>query len=91
MQDISQDVFACDSFSLDEDDHLILKPNPFEFRLGTVHHRVTFRGTLAEWSLDAVGWLTAFLSDLSSRNGISTPLMIATELTRSPDESPRAV
>ena len=80
VRDITQDVFSCDSYSLSDDDHLVLQPDPFEFQLGTVHHRVTFRGTLAEWSLDAVGWLAAFLSDVSSRQGITTPLMITTEL-----------
>jgi hypothetical protein len=79
VQDITQDVFTCDSISLDEGDHLVLQPNPFEFQLGTVHHQVTFHGTLAEWSLDAVGWLAAFLSDLTSRQGIRTPLMLTVE------------
>lgn len=74
MREINQDAFACDSFSLDEEDHLVLQPIPFESGLSTVHHRVTFRGSLAEWSLDALGWLAAFLADQSSRHGVSTRL-----------------
>jgi hypothetical protein len=84
VREITQDVFTCDSFSLDEDDHVVPQPDPFVFQPGRVHHRVTFHGTLAEWSLDAVGWLAAFLSDQSSRQGISTPLMI-TAATGTPD------
>jgi hypothetical protein len=77
VREIRQDVFVCESFSLDEDDQLVLRPIPFEEERPTAaHHRVTFRGTLAEWSLDALGWLAAFLADGSSRHGISTPLML---------------
>lgn len=79
VREISQDVFACGTFSLDDEDHLVLQPDPFESLLGTVHHRVTFRGALAEWSLDALGWLAAFLADQSSRYGTSTPLMLTAE------------
>lgn len=81
VQEIRQDVFACDTVSLEEEDHLVLQPAPFEFELGTIHHRVTFRGTVAEWSLDALGWLAAFLADQSSRHGTSTPLMLTAERT----------
>ena len=85
VQKINQDVFACDSLFLNESDHLVLQPNPFEFQLGTVHHRVTFRGTLAEWSLDALGWLAAFLADQSSRHGVSTQLMFSADWSGQPD------
>jgi hypothetical protein len=85
VQEIRQDVFVCDSFSLDDDDHLVLRPIPFENRRpGTAHHRVTLRGTLTEWSLDALGWLAAFLADLSSRHGISIPLMFTADRSRAP-------
>jgi hypothetical protein len=36
-------------------------------------------GTLAEGSLDALGWLAAFLADVSSRNGVSTPVMLTAD------------
>jgi hypothetical protein len=56
VQEVHQNVFAGDSFSLADDDHLVLRPTPLkEGWPGTAHHRVTFRGTLAEWSLDALG------------------------------------
>ncbi len=80
VQELRQDAFQCESFSLADDDHLVLRPIPFEDgRASPPHHRVTFRGTLAEWSLDALGWLAAFLADGSSRHGISTPLIFTAD------------
>jgi len=42
------------------------------------HHGVTFRGSLAEWSLDTLAWLAAFLVESGSRNGFSGLLMFTT-------------
>jgi hypothetical protein len=76
VREIDQEVFDCESWS--EDDHLVLPPAAtFEGEGG--HHRVTFRGTLAEWSLDALGWLAAFLADLSARHGVHTPLILTAD------------
>lgn len=76
MQTIKQDVFSCDSFSL-IDDPVILKPAVIdELWLGPAEHRAAFHGTLVEWSLDALGWLAAFLASASSRHGVNTPLML---------------
>jgi hypothetical protein len=80
VREVNQDVFACDSVSLADDDHLVLLPTTaFEGQPGSDHHRVTFRGTLAEWSLDALGWLAAFLGDVTARQGITTPLMLTAD------------
>ena len=80
VQEVRQDVFACDSLSLADGDHLTLRPIPFEDpNSEAVHHRVTFRGTLAEWSPDALGWLAAFLADGTSRHGVSTRLMFTAD------------
>ena len=80
VQEVYPDVFVGDSLSLADDDHLILRPTPFEDATShAVHHRVTFRGTLAEWSLDALGWLAAFLADGSSRHGVRTPLILTAD------------
>ena len=67
VHQVRQEVFACESLSLADEDHLILRPILFgDATSDAVHHRVTFRGTLAEWSLDALGWLVAaFLSEVS--------------------------
>jgi hypothetical protein len=81
VNDIRQNVFVCDSFSLKDDDHLILWPAPLDGpEAEFAHYRVTFRGMLVAWSLDALGWLAAFLADVSSRNGVSTPLMFTADL-----------
>lgn len=77
VQEVRQAVFSCEALSLADDDHLILQPIPFEDPAAeVVHHRVTFTGTLAEWSLDALGWLAAFLAEGASRHGIGAPLML---------------
>ena len=89
MQEVNQDIFSCDSFSLaDDDDGMALKPAVVDqLWLGPAQHRATFRGALAEWSLDALGWLAAFLADASSRHGVSTPLMLTA--SRSERSDPR--
>jgi len=79
-REVHQEVFACNSLSRADDDHLILRPIPFEDATSpAVRHRVTFRGTLAEWSLEALGWLAAFLADGTSRQGISSQLMLTAD------------
>jgi hypothetical protein len=89
MQEVKQDAFSCDSFSLMDDDDLALKPAVIdELWLGPAHHRATFRGTLAEWSLDALGWLAAFLADASFGQGVSTPLILTA--SRPEGSNPRA-
>ena len=76
MQKIRQEVFTCDSFSL-TDDAVILQPAVInELWRGPAQHQATFHGALIEWSLDALGWLAAFLASASSQHGVSTPLML---------------
>ncbi|OLF18522.1 hypothetical protein [Actinophytocola xanthii] len=77
---LDQEVFACDSHSADDHASLAASP-PFDDRLwyGPAGHRATFHGTLAEWSLDALGWLGAFLADLSAREGVTTPLLLTVD------------
>ncbi|WP_150236437.1 hypothetical protein [Nocardiopsis quinghaiensis] len=43
---------------------------------GPGHHRATVYGTLAEWSLDALGWLVAFLAEAGAQHGVRTPLVL---------------
>lgn len=75
-----QRVFACDSVSLEQKDHLVLGPMFAELPEEAVtHHRATVRGTLTEWSLNALGWLAAFLADGWRRNGARGPLRLAAE------------
>lgn len=82
IQELKQDVFACDTFSLTDHDALAFEPAIIDqLWCGPPGHKSTFRGTLAEWSLTALGWLASFLADASYRHGVSTPLM----LTASPE------
>jgi hypothetical protein len=79
MQQLKQDVFSCDSYSLTDHDAMASRPAVIdELWRGPPLHRATFHGTLVEWSLDALGWLAAFLADASHRHGVSTPLMLTT-------------
>jgi hypothetical protein len=43
---------------------------------GPPQHRLTMRGTLVEWSLDALGWLAALAAAAASHHGVSTPWML---------------
>lgn len=75
-QEFLQDVFLLDSFSLAHDRALQLVPTIIdELWTGPAHHRATFRGSLAEWSLDALAWSAAFLAEACYRHGIKTPLL----------------
>ncbi|PRW63654.1 hypothetical protein [Actinopolyspora mortivallis] len=74
---LEQDVFVCESYSLAEQDSLPVQP-PFADRFwnGPPRHQASFHGTLAEWSLDALGWLGGLLADLSAWSGVTTPLLL---------------
>ena len=74
-QAMYEDVFRFDPLS---EDHLVLSPIAPDSR--HVHHRVTFTGTLAEWSFDALGFLSAFLNDLAASQGIIAPLILNAEM-----------
>ncbi|TYC20405.1 hypothetical protein FXF52_31595 [Micromonospora sp. MP36] len=76
MRRLEQDVFGCESYSLADHEPPTMRP-PFDdsFWNGPSLHRATFHGTLAEWSLDALGWLGGFLADLSAWHGVTTPLL----------------
>ncbi|TDC37558.1 hypothetical protein E1211_10130 [Micromonospora sp. 15K316] len=77
LRRLEQDVFVCESHSLTDHDPLATRP-PFDDRFwpGPPRYRVTFHGTLAEWSLDALGWLGGFLADLAASHGVTTPLLL---------------
>lgn len=85
MQDLKQDVFVGDARSL-TDDAAVLQPGFIDqLWLGPALHRATFSGTLTEWSLDALGWLAAFLASTSARCGVSTPLVLTVSRSEGPD------
>jgi hypothetical protein len=78
VRSVRQHAFEPVSHSLADEDHLILWAAPLDRNRAVVaHHRVTFSGCLAEWSLDAVGWLAAVFADAATRCGVTTPLMFS--------------
>jgi len=74
---LDQDVFGCESYSLADHDPLALAA-PFDdgFWNGPPRHRATLHGTLADWSLDTLGWLGGLLAELSAGHGVDTPLLL---------------
>lgn len=70
---LNQDVFRCERVV--EWDPMVPPLHDSAWR-GPPHHRVTFQGTLSEWSLDAIGWLGGFLADLAAREGAGAPLLL---------------
>jgi hypothetical protein len=76
MQSFRQEVFVCDSFSVSDDEARVPEHDPFPAWWKPGPYQATFHGTLVEWSLDAVGWLSTFLADASHQSGVSTPLML---------------
>ncbi|HEU4792363.1 MAG TPA: hypothetical protein VFS96_01775 [Nitrolancea sp.] len=84
MQSINQEIFVCASFSVSDEEALVSEAafigefaqDQFPAWWQSGPHQATFRGTLVEWSLDAIGWLAAFLAEASHQSGVSTPLML---------------
>lgn len=77
MRPIRTDVFVCDSLSVATDDAVVLRPGADGLWVSPGDHQATFGGTLAEWSLDALGWLAAFLVEAAYQHGVRTPLMLS--------------
>lgn len=74
LREFRQDVFSCESVT-DDDEHPSLGTLNDRWP-GPSANRVTFRGTLAEWSLDAVGWVAAYLAEAACRHGVDTPVTL---------------
>ncbi|WP_007023480.1 hypothetical protein [Saccharomonospora iraqiensis] len=72
-----QTLFACESHST-TDHPAMTERSPLDDHLGSgpPRHRVTVHGTLAEWSLDAMGWLAGFLADATARAGLAGPVLL---------------
>ncbi|MFD6952296.1 hypothetical protein A6A08_24620 [Nocardiopsis sp. TSRI0078] len=79
MRTFEQRVFSCDTAPAlgDADAAAGLVPGIADHLWnGPGRHRATVHGTLAEWSLDALGWLTAFLAEAGAQHGVRTPLVL---------------
>ncbi|MFG2298308.1 hypothetical protein [Streptomyces sp. NPDC048603] len=53
-------------------------PPPFDDRFwnGPPLHGVVLRGELAEWTVDAIGWLGEVIADISAGLGVRSPLLL---------------
>lgn len=77
LRELQQDVFSFTSCSPNDDDAVIIPPAFInELWTGPPRHRATFLGALAEWSLDALGWLTALLAEVAADHGTGSPLLM---------------
>jgi hypothetical protein len=76
LQQIKQTVFVCDAFSLTDDTNLEKPIYIDNLWVGPPQHPLTLYGTLVEWSLDALGWLAAFLAGASFKFGVTTPMLL---------------
>ena len=79
---LDQDVFQCRSTEAVGQEAVL--PPPFDdgFWNGPPAHSVALRGGLAEWSLEAVGWLAEAVADVSAGLGAASPLLFTA--TRTP-------
>ncbi|WP_017623833.1 hypothetical protein [Nocardiopsis chromatogenes] len=79
---LDQDVFLCNSSQAVGQE--AVPPTPFDdaFWNGPPVHSLALRGGLAEWSLEAVGWLAEAVVDIASGLGVRSPLFFTA--TRAP-------
>lgn len=76
--EIKQDVVTLHDVSLSASDAVVLQPEvDSHLWAGSDHHQATYNGELCEWTLDAIGWLSAFLVDGAVQNGLSSPVVLS--------------
>ncbi|GAA3161128.1 hypothetical protein GCM10010466_60080 [Planomonospora alba] len=76
IQELRQHAFLMSSAAGIEEDAPVLEPAVLDSAWpGPSKHRAAFHGSLAEWSLDAVGWLAGFLSEVAAEHDVYTPLL----------------
>ncbi|MGW4412855.1 hypothetical protein ACWEJ6_53405 [Nonomuraea sp. NPDC004702] len=76
LRELKQDMFS--DFFLTDDEAVMLRPAiTDELWCGPAEHSVTIDGTLAEWSLDALGWLAALLAEAGRHHRLDCPLMLS--------------
>ncbi|MGW2160370.1 hypothetical protein [Nonomuraea sp. NPDC001699] len=75
LRELKHDVFG-DFFLTDKP--VMLRPAiTDELWRGPARHSVTIDGTLAEWSLDGLGWLAALLAEAGRHHRLDSPLMLS--------------
>jgi hypothetical protein len=78
---LDQGVFVCTSYDVGSPETELPPPFDDSFWNGPPLHGVTLRGELAEWSLDAIGWLGETLADSVARHGVCSPLLLTVTQT----------
>lgn len=59
-------------------DAVVLEPGVGEgLWTGRPEARATFSATMAEWSLDAIGWAVAFFAEVMHQHGVRRPLLVS--------------
>lgn len=87
LRTFRQTVFSWDSFSLADVDVAHLTPAlPDHLWPGPAYRGVLFSGAIVEWSLDALGWVGAFLAEASAHHGFTHSLLLT--ISRTDDRSP---
>jgi hypothetical protein len=72
---LGQKVFDFTSFDVGAHGTGMSPPFDDTFWNGPPVQRLTFRGHLAEWSLDAIGWLAEIVADCVARLGGHSPIV----------------
>ncbi|GAA3253026.1 hypothetical protein [Streptomyces lavendulae] len=90
LRGFKQTVFDCASVTAGEPDEAgaaeaAYGPAPVDALWGgPARHRIVVTGGLAEWSLDALGWLAAFLAEGCAAQGVSGPLLLTATASGAP-------
>jgi len=81
LRRLDQKVFTVTSGTVGAADAVLAPPFDDSFWNGPPSHRLTVRGELSEWALDAIGWLGEVIADTGALLGIRSPLLLT--VTRS--------
>ncbi|MDV9169136.1 hypothetical protein R6V09_03160 [Streptomyces sp. W16] len=76
LAELAQDVFTYGAHDVTERADTLPPLFHDTFWNGPPLHGMTLRGELAEWSCEAVGWLTETIADCAARLGVGSPLLV---------------
>ncbi|MEE1928782.1 hypothetical protein V1J52_11350 [Streptomyces sp. TRM 70351] len=76
IRNLDQDVFVYRSHEATGLDAVVHPPIDDRAWNGPPRHGVVLRGELAEWTPEAIGWLSEVIADTSAQAGIRSPLLL---------------
>lgn len=79
--ELAHGVFGYSSHEIVGRDALVPPPFDDNFWNGPPSHGVALRGELSEWTVDAIGWVSEVIADISARLGVRSPLLITVSRT----------